>query len=127
MNYGDITNYLVERDSFREELKEHLRDKFIPIDIRWDMFVHSNDILPTNWYISDCTDILSDCLYDDFGIDRSQTLFFKDIVERVQDSITLEGEEPDRYSARFDEMFKKLPEFKEAVLQSGYSGFINDW
>jgi hypothetical protein len=126
--FSKIVNFLANREEFREELKEYLRDTFIPLDSRWLVFLASQDILPARcWVTSNVMDILTDCLYDDFYIERHETVLFGSIVDRVKEGITAEGEQSSKYTAKFDEMYKKLPEFKEAVLQSGYSGFVYDW
>lgn len=72
-------------------------------------------------------ELYSDCLYDDFYLDRYATATFSEIDDQVCQNSTLEGEEPGYRAEFWDACYAKRDEWREAVLASGYSGFINDW
>ncbi len=88
------------------EAQAYIRDKSLPIDQRWKVFVEIEGCLET--YESGEFDLLDGlCLapYDDLCMERSQKLPLSWVLERIENS---EG-------------------LKEQVMQSGYGSYLNDW
>lgn len=90
------------------------------LDKRWRAFtIISKQVkMPCKTYGDGFIDILSDngSLYDDFYIERYQTMDYVNMYESIQEKLE-EGE----YNQ------ENVDEWREAVLQSGYGSFIHDW
>lgn len=121
-----VNNFNSDRKTFQDEVKAYLASD-APLEERWATFLECDKLLDTHYYGTDSMDILSDCLYDDFYIERRQTELFKSIDEQLCGNRTPEGSEPDEYTESWDRMYAKRDEWREAVLKEGYAGFTNDW
>jgi hypothetical protein len=124
---NEILAFLNRRENLRADLVLCLTDTSIPLDTRWSAFLSSEDILPIWPWIDRPMDIYSDCLYDDFCIERHQTATYAEIDEQVCQNSTTEGEEPGYQAEFWDACYAKRDLWREAVLASGYSGFVYDW
>lgn len=100
-----------------KSMLDALKDQTIPLDARWTALV----ALTNAGVIDNCDpfgngyiNVLGDgvTLYDTFNIDRYQTSTFVDMFEHIVDS---------------DEPFENVDNWRETVLQSGYSEFTYDW
>ncbi len=121
-----VRNFNTDRKVFQDEVKAYLASD-ASLEERWATFLECEQLLDIHGWISNSMDILSDCLYDDFYIERRETTMYKDIDERLCDNRTPEGSEPDEYTQPWDEMYTKRDEWREAVLAEGYVGFTYDW
>lgn len=95
-----------------------LKDKAIPLDDRWKAFIEMGEKvkMPIATYGDGFVEILDKNLtmYDDFYVDRHQTVKYVNLYNQIKN---LDREIPE----------KNIAKWKEAVLQSGYGGFIHDW
>lgn len=101
-----------------KEVLTSLKDKSIPLDDRWKAFIEMGEKvkMPIETYGDGFVEILHKNLtmYDDFYIERHQTVKYVDLYEQIEE---LDTEIPE----------ENIAKWKEAVLQSGYGGFIHDW
>lgn len=100
---------------------EYLKDKNIPVNDRWEVYstVVDRNILKNNEIYGDGhIDILSSdreiTLYDDFYIEKYQTESFTSMYAKIPE---------------LDDDLDQdvIDEWREAVLQSGYTSFTYDW
>ena len=101
-----------------KEVLTSLKDKSIPLDDRWKAFIEMGEKvkMPIQTYGGGFAEILHKNLtmYDDFYIERHQTVKYVDLYEQIGG---LDMEIPE----------ENIAKWKEAVLQSGCGGFIHDW
>lgn len=95
---------------------EALRDTTISLFERWTVYhtLVTDGILNNSQIYGDgYIDVLAEglTLYDDFYIDRYQTKLFTDMYEQILEN----GKD------------YNIEAWQEAILQSGFSGFTNDW
>ena len=123
-----VAALVAARNFMNEELKpilESLKDTNIALEDRWNAYIElvTNDILVNEEnYGSGHIDILGDLtMYDDFNVDRHQTLTYPEMYERIMD------EDAEKWYPRLFEARSNLSEWQEKVLSMGYSGFQYDW
>ena len=104
----------------KEELTPSLADKNVPLDDRWKMFIRlvTLKLLPEQSYGDGYVEVLGSkySLYDDFHIERYQTVDYEQMWEWISDSYRgkkFEGAAVDKW--------------REQVLASGYGSFVHDW
>lgn len=130
-----LTEIKVLRDEFEKAVDGYrttvLMNKELPLEERWNAYLEIEKFLPNNSYGEGYIEKLGwECVYIGFGIDRYQTRSFSCIYECIQDNLEdmKEYPEDDKY---FDQYRKLTPEqldaWREAVLESGYGSFTNDW
>lgn len=124
---NEIVAFLNRRENLRGGLTAYFSNTSEPLEERWNLFIISGNILPIHTWVHRVMDIYSDCLYDDFHIERRETVLFADIDEQVVSNLPADGEEPDEYNCLYFQFFQKRDLWREAVLASGYSGFTYDW
>lgn len=99
-----------------------LKDQTIPLDERWTAFQRLMTLAPlkVQSYGDGFVDWLGDnlTLYDDFYIERHETVMYVDFLERITDEY---------FSEKRPISPENIAEWKEQVLQSGYGGFKFDW
>lgn len=122
-----VRNFNADRKTFQNEVKDYLANDSIDLEERWNTFLECDFLLDIYGWNTDVMEIYSDCLYDDFYIERHQVKLYKEIDEQVLENITPQGDTPDEYSSRYDVFYAKRNEWREAVLAAGYAGFTNDW
>ena len=112
-----ITKMLKNIEDLKLQFKEWCKDKTIPVDERWKVFIKS-DLGGIDGFYRDPPGIDWDkkTLHDDFYTEKRETLSADSMLEMIKD-------EPDE----FDWDDKKEVEFKESFLQDFCKGFINDW
>jgi hypothetical protein len=108
-------------DEGAKEIAEFLKDTRISLDERWNAYevlVKAGILVSEELYGDGFVDVLSNSLtlYDDFYVERRETLQYLDMLERIMDNEDL-----------FDQVEHSLPAWKEKVLQSGYTQFVYDW
>lgn len=115
---ASIQEMQAQIDARVKEVLSELKDTSVPLDERWEAFIKISEKvkLPIQSYGDGFVDYLGDnmTLYDDFYIERHQTVKYVDMAEQFDE---LETE----ISA------ENIAEWKEKVLQSGYGAFIHDW
>jgi len=105
---------------------EQLKDTSIPLDERWDAYTQ---LVEANILVSDQSygdgnpggafDSNRVSLYDDFNIDRGQSMTFPAMWEAMNEEFFEGGDAYDAEGAK--------DKWREAVLASGYSSFTYDW
>ena len=112
-----IENILKDIEALKLQFKEWCKDKTVPLDERWEVFIKSD--------LGDIDDFYRNppginwnkkTLFDDFYTDKRSTLSANDMLNIIID-------EPEKFD--WDE--EKEIEFKESFLQDFCKGFINDW
>lgn len=108
----------------QQEYLQYIANKEIPLEDRWNVFAEA----PYEWkhhcsYIEhfDVEEKLQNgsiCWYDDFFIDRYQTVNLADFVE------DLRGDNYDSEERWPEEL---ISEFMEEVLDKNLGSFVNDW
>ena len=90
-------------------LQAHLADESIPLDDRWDLFIETPSYLlkHVNCFSGS---VLNIDLYDDYGIEKYQTITVVHLVECLEDHD--DG---------------KVREVKEYFLERGAGSFTYDW
>lgn len=109
-----------------------LTDQTQPLEERWEAYQVVADYLPIDPYIT--TDCIRGALgeyvslYDDFRIQRYQTVKYTEFVENLEEDLqyALEYRGPEEdvmpYYKRED-----IDKLRELVLASGKQGFVMDW
>lgn len=130
-NLEELRLLLEEETSKILEARELLKEIFVQEDIsledRWDIFVRSQEFLAIDAWRTQPIDVLTDSPYDDLNLDRYQMVEWLELDLRIEENITLPGEEQDDWTKVWDDMFAKRNEFREAVLKTGSKGCVNDW
>ena len=124
-----------EENEVKEQLTNAFKDKSIPLDERWELFVKTPVHLKKNerHYVEFATfkeggyDFQ---WYDDFYIERYETVNLVRVVEKVEKEMSYIGQHG--YSTRplFQSFFdddNKIIRLKEEILQRGIGSFTNDW
>ena len=103
---------------------EKLKDTTISLEERWDAFVllvnkniFVNEQSYGDGFLSEVFGNDKVSLYDDFNMDRGQTMTFPEVWESM-----LDMDEGETYEDPF-----KQSEWRERVLASGFSSFTHDW
>ncbi len=118
------------RDQVKTDILNVLKDTFYPLPERWELFKKCPaDLLKTETYGPPSgLDTLAGheiVWYDDFYIERHETVDSVDIVERMEENLT------STYSSQFFERHTvtqaDIDAYKEAVLQSGVKEWEYDW
>ena len=122
-----VKNFNSDRKTFQDEVKNYLKDTTVSLDKRWETFLICDSLLDVKGWISESMELISECIYDDFYLEKEEVISFIEIYERITEGITAQGEIPDKFTQKFDIMYSKLDEWCELVLQEGYSGFTNSW
>lgn len=129
MNLQEQTQALIAAHALADEglapILELLRDTSLPLDDRWTAYtalVESNTLINNDGYGDGFVNTLGDLsLYDDFNIERHQTMTFSSLYEKIM--------EADAYYEKslVEARNKTLSLWQEEVLASGKSAFTNDW
>ena len=132
-----LVNRLHEKQMFDTEFKDYIKDKKFPLEERWDNFKFAceNKIFVNveSWvvHLKTLESSHNFSWYDDFGVERYETVEFTYIVGRISDNLEEILEDPD-YSEDFRDNYpiitrEELHQLKEEILATGYSGFEMDW
>lgn len=122
---------------FETEFKAFIKDKKFPLDERWDLFKFACE---NNLFVNVDSSVIhlktlernsNFSWYDDFNVEKYETVEFVYIVGRISDNLEEILEDPD-YSEDFRDIYpiitrEELIELKEEILATGYSGFVFDW
>jgi len=127
-----LVNRLYEKQMFDTEFKAFIKDQSISLEERWDLFkfaCENNLFVNVDWSIIRLKTLEANrnfCWYDDFGVEKYQTVEFTSIVESIEEYVeeSLEEKDEEVYPITTRE---KLNELKEEILATGYSGFVYDW
>lgn len=106
-------------------IQPQLVDQTIPLEERWaayETLVKQDILINEESYGDGHLDMLGDNLtmYDDFYVERRQTLTYPDMYDTIMDA---EGE----YQERLVAAQANIAPWQEYVLSRGYSGFCRDW
>ena len=106
MNYREqVKQFLEEKNDLTEGLKVWVKDKSVPLEERWDVFLDS-ELGEISTYYEDYDGVDTDDLLADH--DKYQVIRVEHILERIED---------DEDAIRF----------KEDVLDKFSAGFEYDW
>lgn len=104
-----------------DELVAYFKNNDIPLEERWEAYKYAIDKNVFNEINSWSYEVKVRAFahnnlswYDDFNIERYQTITFPEVVDMIDD-----------YDIDFSE--EDIIELKEEFLQTGNSGFCNDW
>jgi hypothetical protein len=126
--FMQLTQAKAKVDELVPTFLEKLKDTTIPLDLRWTLYVDAvgqNIIVRDEMYGDGYGSILigPNCsLYDQFYLERGQSMTFPEMIERVNES--REYEDDDIFDTVTDE---SIIAWKEKVLSMGYASFTNDW
>lgn len=126
--YAEFEVFRNIAETLQSEVWTMLKDKSIPLNERWKVFVEASGgvINKVNSYYMDFQSMtkagFGGSWYDDFYLDRHQTMELTSLVECLEDRNNLNSD-----SKRFKMTEEQIEELKEEILQSGYTGFVFDW
>ena len=117
----EVRAILSQKPNF-EEVIAKLKDTSIPLFERWEAFselVDNNGLTSIKTYGDGFVYTLDKSLelYDDFHVERHETMLYTDMLETIRENSRLErllGE-------------TVIDAWKEKVLAEGYAGFKHDW
>jgi len=126
MNIQPILAAAAALQSQLPPILEQLKDTSIPLDERWEVYtvlVDQNLFVKDDGYgdgeLRAAFDPDRVSLYDDFHLDRGQSMTFPEMWEAMNDEDFEGGDVYDAEGAK--------DKWREAVLASGYSSFTYDW
>lgn len=125
--HADVTDLINARKLLNMGLTpvmDKLKDQTIDLADRWIAYTKlvENNILEDDIYGDGYIDILGNLtLYDNFHVDRHQTMSFPDMYEHIMEA---DGEYQKELVEARD---KNLSQWQEKVLASGYASFTYDW
>ena len=112
----ELESFLDLKESVASNLKEWVKDKSIPLEERWELFIKSGlGVYDSFYHNFPGIDWNKKTLYDDFYMEKHTTrdvIYFLDIIEG-DDDIEWDNE--------------KDIAFKEYFLEKFIVGFENDW
>lgn len=117
-NIDEMHEELKRFKSLKKELTEYcstyLKNKNLPLEDRWKLFVENKNLFPIHSWILHFKDLDKNHIeyYDDFGYERYRTIEFDELVNCIEEGT-------------YDNV--NLNNLKEEMLLSGVSGFIFDW
>lgn len=104
------------KENIKSDLKKVVVDKSYPLNERWDLFIESNLGEHTNYYVEfeGFEGINSDRYYDDFYIEKYETVQVKYLLKRGIEKQILDSD-------------YKINMFKEDVLTEFIKSFEYNW
>ena len=132
-----LVNRLHEKQMFDTEFKAFIKNKNYPLEERWGLFKFAcENALFVSLKGSICSLKILEAAhnfswYDDFYVEKHETVEFTNIVELVEETLDEILEDPD-YSEDLRDVYpiitrEELIQLKEEILATGYSGFVMDW
>ena len=110
---GELTLFNKQKEELTQKVKSFCQNKEYSLDDRWNLFISSNFCEPECWY-AEFEGINSDRYYDDFNIEKYETVEVKYLLERGIENQILDSND-------------KINAFKEDVLKQFIKSFIFDW
>jgi hypothetical protein len=106
-------------------IQPQLVDQSIPLEERWAAYctlVKQNILVNEESYGDGHIDMLGDnmTMYDDFNVERRETLTYPDMYERIMEA-------DEQFEERLVKAQYNIIPWQEKILASGYSGFCHDW
>lgn len=101
------------KENIKSDLKNFVVDKSYPLNERWDLFIESDLGEHTNYY-AEFEGINSDRYYDDFYIEKYETVQVKYLLKRGIEKQILDSD-------------YKINMFKEDVLTQFIKSFEYSW
>lgn len=124
-----LRNVDEQKEVLVNDVQNIIKNIAIPLDQRWNLFVSAQAYMPYSGWVMhfDCLEVDNDFnWYDDFNIERHETVELIDIVEEILDDKKWYTDHPsDDHGAKW--LTFNLDVFKEEILQRGMRGFIFDW
>lgn len=114
-----IEQFLKEKEILTEELKEWVKDKSIPLEERWEVFVKS-ELGERISYYEQFEGVESDGYYDNYYIEKYQTVTTGQLFE-IASKPTYTNKEPELNTQ------EQKDSFREDVLDKFIKSFENDW
>lgn len=102
------------RKTIIEKYKSFVSDTNVSLNDRWIAHKLVNDILPCESYSDGFIEEIEPglCMYDDFYVERHETMSYIDMWDRIQEK---------------DFPEENMNAWREAILKSGYGSFTFDW
>lgn len=115
---GKFKKFREKRTKLKYSVQSYLSDESIDIDERWEVFVNVPDglldVAAFKLYLHEYVDVYGPLDFmNDFYYKRGEIVYYEDVVEALLDS---------KYHN-----VEQIRKFKEAALNTGYLGFVNDW
>jgi hypothetical protein len=115
---------------------EVIKDKTIPLDERWNLWrdapsnLKENESWIVNFEIENKVGEIS--WFDDFYIERNQTIYMADIIEREREDVKyLQGDPDYKFAKQITKKFMDSPElldeWREEILQLNLESFQLYW
>lgn len=111
-------------------IKNILKDKDAnSLEERWELFIKIGHILPnlgSNWDPTIQNELIIIDWYDDFYIQRYQTVNFREFITMLKELDPKYKFHTDKLK-KYKVLLDNMDALKEQILASGYGGFIYDW
>lgn len=114
----EINKLLNDKAKVTKELREYVKDKNIPLDQRWDLFIYS-ELGTHHKYIIHPDGLDEDKYFDTIDFDRGTIIIVEDFLENIK---ILDVEDPEEDKILEDEVV-----FKEWCLDKFIKSFTFDW
>lgn len=112
--YEALKKFKILEKELKEYCLNYLKNKNLPLEDRWNLFVENKNLFPVNNWIMYFKELDSNNIeyYEYFGFEKYQTVSLVELVDLVD-------------GAGCSDV--NLDELKEDILEKGYSAFIFDW
>ena len=110
---GGLTLFNIQKEELTQKVKSFCQNKEYPLNERWNLFIDSNFGEYKYWY-AEFEGINSNRYYDDFNIEKYETVQVKYLLERGIEKQILDSND-------------KINAFKEDVLKQFIKSFKFDW
>lgn len=106
----------------KEKFAAYVADKTVPLEDRWSLFETAPDALKehSSWYADFKINNEEISWYDDYYLDRHQTMDTLDLVSQTEE-MTLSDYTTPKYSENV------INDLKEQVLAKNLGSFVYDW
>lgn len=128
-----ISDMLSQTEQVMLVASEFMRDKTIPLEDRWNVYLRVEKFLPIRSYLGNAINELTDSVYDDYFPDGKGCRWNSDIDEGLHEN------NPDCWEDKFDinendewvkwgrQQWAKRDAWREAVLQEQQGLIVFDW
>lgn len=109
-----VENYLNLQNEIRIELKEYVKDKSIPLDERWELFIMC-ELGNNEPYIEHFNSFNDDELFAELELSRNEVVTSESIIDLLDTNIYGEY------------LYTTLDDVKEEILDKFITSFKLDW
>jgi hypothetical protein len=119
----EIRDY--KNNSLKQRFVEYIKDVSIPLESRWEAFLEApmdwkeQQSYVVNFQIERKLKSREISWYDDFYIEKNETVVMENIIERIEEDL-------DSFSENGWNL-ELIQEFKEEILQKNIGSFDWDW